>query len=250
MSARHYRSPEDTFRAPASYRREASEASPAEADAVPTDDTRTRLLRDVGPETTPLESRVPQVERAPQGQVPGQAGQRRTDETLVAPALRGRAAAGRGVQQAYGGTPRQGQRVLHRAPASPQAGYQAARPQPDVVSRGYDSYARGGYDQPVPRRHRPGRAGARGILLVLSWLFRLAAIALAVLVVLDAFTVGNRMTLMQLTARAAELLPSSLAGLYVLDTPFGGAFRGDFAIASVVLFVLDWVCARIRRALA
>lgn len=106
------------------------------------------------------------------------------------------------------------------------------------------------YEQPAPRRRRPGRAGVRAILLVLSWTLRLAAIALAGLVVLDAFTVGNRMTLMQLTARAAQLLPSSLAGLYVLDTPFGGAFRGDFAIASVCLFVLDWVCARIRRALA
>lgn len=89
----------------------------------------------------------------------------------------------------------------------------------------------------------------RVLLLLLAWVLRLAAIGLAALVVLDAFTLGNRLAVLQVTTYVTSLLPDALAGVYVLDTPFGGAFRGDFAIASLALFVLDWVCMRIRRAL-
>ncbi len=41
-----------------------------------------------------------------------------------------------------------------------------------------------------------------------------------------------------------SLMPDQVAGTHVYSSPFGGAFRGDFAIASVVLFVADWALMR------
>ena len=38
-------------------------------------------------------------------------------------------------------------------------------------------------------------------------------------------------------------------GILCVATPFGGMFRGDFAIVSVALFVIDWVCLRIAASL-
>ena len=38
------------------------------------------------------------------------------------------------------------------------------------------------------------------------------------------------------------LVPRALAGRFVVETPFGGAFRGDLALMSTLLFVADWCC--------
>lgn len=133
------------------------------------------------------------------------------------------------------------QRPLRRRQAPPQA----RQPVPSPPGYAYEPS-----ESPVVEAaHRHGHGIARGVLLFLSWCFRLAAWGLVALVIVNSFTVGNRVTLMRITERATQMLPDSLAGLYVVDTPFGGAFRGDFAIAAVVLFVLDWIMARIRRRL-
>lgn len=140
---------------------------------------------------------------------------------------------GDGRQPPYRGQPT-------RRPA-PQAG------RPAMAPRGYAVDAR---EDEGRGRMAPGRDGTgalRAVLLLVSWALRLMAWALVLLVVVDCFTMGNRLTVMRVTARVAALLPSRLAGVYVIDTPFGGAFRGDFAIAAVVLLLLDWIVARVRR---
>lgn len=116
---------------------------------------------------------------------------------------------------------------------------------------GQDGYAEG---YAAPRQVEPIGHGrhvvARFFLALISWVLRLAAIAVSLVVVLDSFTFATgRTELLQSTALVSSLLPEGLAGLYVLDTPFGGAFRGDFAIAALVLFLVDWILCRIRAAL-
>ena len=41
------------------------------------------------------------------------------------------------------------------------------------------------------------------------------------------------------------LLPDGIRGIAVVPTPLGGAFRGDFALIASLLFVLDWLFARL-----
>lgn len=197
----------------------------------------------------------------------------RADQTLVSPLAQERiraevhvpdpayppqrAQAARQVPPAYGTAPAAYHVPAEGAQETPLR--RRRQPQrPPVAQQGY------GYQQPVrqvaypqqgyqaqPQAEEPGRGHglARGVLLLVSWLLRLAALGLVALVVVNCFTMGNRVAIMRLTAQVSQLLPRSLAGLYVLDSPFGGVFRGDFAIAAVVLFVLDWIVARVRRRL-
>lgn len=96
------------------------------------------------------------------------------------------------------------------------------------------------------RRHLPARA----VLALLAWACRLAAIALSVVAVLDCFSnLSARAALFNLTAVLASALPAQVSGLYVINTPFGGAFRGDFAVCAVALFVADWLLCRVRGSL-
>ena len=45
------------------------------------------------------------------------------------------------------------------------------------------------------------------------------------------------------------MVPSAISGMLVIPTPLGGAFRGDFALLAIALFVVDWACLRIASAL-
>ena len=45
------------------------------------------------------------------------------------------------------------------------------------------------------------------------------------------------------------LVPSALLGRFVYETPFGGVLRGDLALASLILFVVDWTCMRLSDSL-
>ncbi len=109
----------------------------------------------------------------------------------------------------------------------------------------------------VPAREPRGRSAAPGarmgllrlVLLFLAWACRLAAIVLAVLVVMGCFSFAYRLRVVELSAMVAEALPAFVSGLYVINTPFGGVFRGDFALVSVTLFVLDWILLRVRYSL-
>lgn len=93
--------------------------------------------------------------------------------------------------------------------------------------------------------------GAVPVLLsVLSVLCRIAAIALALLSVANAFVLGSpRIRLVAITAVVSSWLPPALSGAFVFETPFGGVLRGDFMVAAVVLFVIDWALAKAAHSL-
>ncbi|MDO4428153.1 MAG: hypothetical protein Q4B91_01405 [Atopobiaceae bacterium] len=73
----------------------------------------------------------------------------------------------------------------------------------------------------------------------LAWAFVALVAANAVL------PAGPRALLLGVNALASATVPGPVAGLFVFATPFGGAFRGDFAIVAIVLLVLDWLLCRI-----
>ena len=79
-------------------------------------------------------------------------------------------------------------------------------------------------------------------LRLLSTACRVGAWALVALVVAGAvLPAGPRSLLLGANGLVSSLLPAGVSGLFVFVTPFGGAFRGDFALAALVLLVLDWL---------
>ena len=90
----------------------------------------------------------------------------------------------------------------------------------------------------------------RGFFLVIAWVARLAAICLFALVMLNSF--NNPLVEYygeMITDFITGYLPWHAWGVLAVDTPFGGLFRCDLCIASILLFVVDWVACRIRAAL-
>ncbi|MGI6755432.1 MAG: hypothetical protein ACOX4F_05430 [Atopobiaceae bacterium] len=98
----------------------------------------------------------------------------------------------------------------------------------------------------VPNKHASS-AGTRAALTICAIVARLAALLLSVLTLAGCFsTLRVQVYVFELTALIAQMLPRAISGLYVIDTPFGGAFRGDFALVAALLFVLDWILCRVR----
>lgn len=90
----------------------------------------------------------------------------------------------------------------------------------------------------------------RGILLVLAWLMRVCALVLFVLVMVNALSVPVvSRTLTPLIDLITSYLPWRDLTLLGVDTPFGGIFRGDLALVSLALFVVDCVLCKLRAAL-
>lgn len=82
-------------------------------------------------------------------------------------------------------------------------------------------------------------------LRLLSTACRVGAWALVALVVADAvLPAGPRSLLLGINGLVTSIIPGPISGLLVFVTPFGGAFRGDFAIAAVVLLLADWALYR------
>lgn len=93
------------------------------------------------------------------------------------------------------------------------------------------------------------RAGAIA-LAVLSVALRACALALCALVATMCFSgLSARLNLVGLIVDVSRALPGAIAGYGVLTTPFGGVFRFDFALVALVLFFLDYACARLSRQL-
>ena len=91
--------------------------------------------------------------------------------------------------------------------------------------------------------------GSRALRL-LALACRVAAWALVLLVVADAVVpAGPRAWLLGVNSAVSSLVPDAVSGLLVVVTPFGGAFRGDFAIVAIVLLVLDWALCRLSASL-
>ncbi len=123
----------------------------------------------------------------------------------------------------------------------------SAQQRPVMAPRGYAGGATGFVpDYQFDYGRRRGHRGLSALLAVLVVVFRLGAIALAVLVVANAFTLSGRVDVAAITARVSAFVPAQFSAMPMVDTPFGGVFRGDLALASVILFVLDWICSRIR----
>ena len=91
---------------------------------------------------------------------------------------------------------------------------------------------------------------ASRVLGALALVLRACAWALVALVVADAvLPAGPRALLLSANGLVSQLIPAPIQGLFVFQTPFEGAFRGDFAIVAIVLLVLDWICCRVSASL-
>lgn len=106
------------------------------------------------------------------------------------------------------------------------------------------------YPQPRGLGSRMGDAVLAFALFVIGLALRFAAIGLAAVFVVSAIpSEPTRAILLRLNTYVPLMVPSSLLGQFVYETPFGGILRGDLAIASIILFVADWLCARKRSSL-
>ena len=104
---------------------------------------------------------------------------------------------------------------------------------------------------PRARRSGPFAALASLGLRALSLCARLAAIATSLLVIVASFGANrHRAVVVSLITQASALIPAGLQGRLVIETPFGGAFRGDLAVLAVALFLIDWICLSYAYSLA
>ena len=88
------------------------------------------------------------------------------------------------------------------------------------------------------------------VLWLVGFACRLGAIALSLLVLGSAFLTGSiRSQLVGILNLTPLLIPNALFGQFVYETPFGGVFRGDFVIASIILFCADYFCMRFSTSL-
>lgn len=87
-------------------------------------------------------------------------------------------------------------------------------------------------------------------LRIASYICRVLGWGLCLLTVADAFgSVRFRVALLGVNGVVTRLMPSALSGLFVFQTPFGGAFRGDFAVVCILFLLLDWILLKISSSL-
>lgn len=93
------------------------------------------------------------------------------------------------------------------------------------------------------------RAGAI-VLSIVAIALRLCAIAMCAITVVLCFSgLSARLNMVGFVVDLSRAMPAVIAGYGVITTPFGGVFRLDFALVAAVLFLLDYVCCRVSRAL-
>lgn len=150
------------------------------------------------------------------------------------------------------------QRAVAPSPTQQAGQTRIVRPTPQPAPRAVPSPEQQPYQaEPlrIPQEVSSRLSGPLTALTALAfWLaglaLRLGAIVLAGLVVISAvLTDAHRASLVQALNLTASLMPPVLLGRLVYETPFGGALRGDLAIASLVLFFADWLCVRHAAAL-
>lgn len=102
------------------------------------------------------------------------------------------------------------------------------------------------YEDEVPSRGGVYMVG-RGAILMLAWAFRLLAFAGCLLVIANVLSLSwGRHYVTLATDAVTACFPWQSTGLLSVDTPFGGVFRGDLAILTLLLFVIDWALCRVR----
>ena len=93
------------------------------------------------------------------------------------------------------------------------------------------------------------RVSGGAVTHVLALLCRVAAWLLVALTVCDAVLVGApRSALLGVNGAVLRALPSAISGV-VFQTPFGGVFHGDFALAAIVFLLIDWLLSRLSSSL-
>lgn len=164
--------------------------------------------------------------------------------TLLRPARAARPSAARGDTSVLQGT-------AARTPLNRQtASRDARRAVPSPAQQRYEPDARTAAGSRHPRARKALSRMQSFALFLLALLLRAAALLLAVLVVASAFLTGSaRATLITALNLTPLLVPPSLLGQFVVETPFGGVLRGDLAIASFLLFIADYVCVRFSASL-
>lgn len=89
-----------------------------------------------------------------------------------------------------------------------------------------------------------------GVAHALAVVCRVAAWLLVALTVCDAVLVGApRSALLGVNGAVLRALPSAISGVFVFQTPFGGVFHGDFALAAIVFLLIDWLLSRLSSSL-
>lgn len=83
------------------------------------------------------------------------------------------------------------------------------------------------------------------LLITAALVARVLAWILSALVCILCFVSATSIGLLPLVSFASSGL-GPLSGILVIQTPFGGAFRGDFALAALLLFIIDWVLCKYR----
>lgn len=141
-------------------------------------------------------------------------------------------------------------RTEARVAGARQAGGQAPYAVPSPRQQPYHEQAAGVPPQVSSRLARPFRLLGSVALRLLALVLRLLALAFAAFVVASAFlTDAHRATLVGALNLASWLVPAPILGQFVFETPFGGAFRGDLVLASIILFCADWICIRFSTSL-
>ena len=96
-------------------------------------------------------------------------------------------------------------------------------------------------------RSSSGGSRALGVAAVAC---RVVAWLLVALTVCDAVLVGApRSALLGVNGAVLRALPQAISGLFVFQTPFGGVFHGDFALAAIVFLLVDWLLGRLSSSL-
>ena len=93
------------------------------------------------------------------------------------------------------------------------------------------------------------RKAAAIALNIFAYAFRIMGMLLCALVIVFCFPgIINQLGLTGFVVDLSRMLPGVIAGWGVLVSPFGGVFRFDFLIVAIACFLLDFICARVSRA--
>lgn len=87
---------------------------------------------------------------------------------------------------------------------------------------------------------------AKALLGAVAFAARFLGWVVAALAVADVLATGPvRAAILPLNTALSRLISAGIEGFLVIQTPLGGAFRGDFALFAVILFIIDWAICKV-----
>ena len=91
---------------------------------------------------------------------------------------------------------------------------------------------------------------ASRVLQIAAYILRALAYLAVIVVVASTFGFASKLPFLgSASGLLMTLTLPPLRGILTFMSPFGGVFRGDFAVTAVMLFALDWICMRISTSL-